>query len=623
MSNTSQEQIRIPICGIFGHVDSGKTSFLSKLKSYETIEAGGITQGVSSIFIPIDKMKSVCEKVEDLKQVFSKEKGDTTDFEIKITGVLFIDTPGHEEFSNFRSKASEICDLAIVIIDIEKGVEKQTADSIQMLKAKKIPFIIVLTKLDKIHNWISTETSSLKKSLKEQTSETINMLNIQIEDVKHELSKQEVNAEFYFKNKTPAKTYSIIPVSNTSGEGFNDMINFVIYIVQNFMSKKLILGPKSKMFIMEKTFEKQLGWTINVILSNGTIKVGDDFIIHTSNGPISSVIRSIIGLKFNESKRKYVRAYQTNVSASDSVVIFAPELENVITGEFAHTYSSNEEYKKYLAEFESKEIKESFVDSIKTDKPGFYLFSSTKDEFEAGYHVFKSSDITISNGSVGHLNERAIDMFEIYANKLNSTLEENKILIYYTSESKKPSKFSDLEEYAKKKGIKIVFNEVIYKLVEQFKELKDNLVCKRKEQLKKDGHVFLPLEMKLLKQHVYIKGGSTNILCGFKIVGGKVNVGAEIISVNPKNPSEIQVLGKVMHMEKNHKEINEALKNNEVCIRLENLNHLTFSKHFDETSWFFSNINRTKLEILKRDFKSDLSKDEWLLTARIVKLLGV
>ena len=127
-----------------------------------------------------------------------------------------------------------------------------------MLKAKKIPFIIVLTKLDKIHNWISTETSSLKKSLKEQTSETINMLNIQIEDVKHELSKQEVNAEFYFKNKTPAKTYSIIPVSNTSGEGFNDMINFVIYIVQNFMGKKLILGPKSKMFIMEKTFEKQL-----------------------------------------------------------------------------------------------------------------------------------------------------------------------------------------------------------------------------------------------------------------------------------------------------------------------------------------------------------------------------
>lgn len=620
--NQEQEQLRIPICGIFGHVDSGKTSFLSKLKSYETIEAGGITQGVSSIFISIEKMKSLCEKVEDLKQLFTKKtkkKVDSSNFEIKIPGVLFIDTPGHEAFNNFRLKASDICDLAIIIIDIEKGVEKQASDSIQMLKAKKIPFIILLTKLDKIYNWNSINTSNLNKSLKEQSSETINMFNVQIEDVKYELSKYEISAELYFKNKTPAQTYSIIPISNKSGEGFNDMINFVIYIIQNFMEKKLVLDVKTQMFVMEKTFDKQLGWTINVILSNGTLNVGDNFIIQTSNGPISSVIRSIIGLNFDKSKKKYIHTYQTKVSASNSVIIFAPELKNVITGEFAHTYSSNEEYKKYLTQFENKELKESFVDSIKTDKPGFYLFSSTEDEFEAGYNVFKSNDITISNGSIGSLNKRIVDMFEIYINKLNLDLEEYKILIYYTSENNKVPNFLELEEYAKKKGIKLIFNDVIYKLLDQFKSLKDNLINNRKETLKKEGRVYLPLEMKLLKQHVYMKGGSANILSGFKILQGKVNVGTEIISINPKNPSEIHVLGKIMNMEKNHKEINEAFKNDEVCIRLENLNHLNFPKHFNETSWFFSNINRTRLEILKRDFKTELTKEDWLLTARIIK----
>jgi translation initiation factor 5B len=417
---TLQNQLRVPICGIFGHVDSGKTSFLSKLKSLETVEAGGITQGISSIFISIDKMKSLCDQVQDLAQIFSKDKSDQTDkdnFEIKINGVLFIDTPGHEAFQNFREKASDICDLAIVIIDIEKGVESQTLSSIQMLKIKKIPFIIVLTKLDKVVDWINTDTFSLKKALKEQPISAINTLNVHMEDIKYDLGKHDINAEFYFKNKTPSKTYSIIPVSNMSGEGFNDMINFIIYIVQNFMEKKLVLDPTPKIFVIDKVFDKHLGWTIHVILSNGSIKVGDKLLIQSTGShakPISSVIRSIIGLGFDPTKKKYIRSYLPNVSASDSVVIFAPDLENAITGDFAYQYNSDEEYKQLMTQFEGKEIKESLISKINTGKLGYYLFTSTEDEFDAGYQVFKSNDIVISNGSYGPLNEKAIDMFEIY-----------------------------------------------------------------------------------------------------------------------------------------------------------------------------------------------------------------
>lgn len=620
MNILTQEQIRAPICGIFGHVDSGKTSFLSKLKSCETIEAGGITQGIPSVFISIDKIKSMCEKVEDLKQIYAKEKGKSTDFEIKIPGVLFIDTPGHEAFHHFRNKASDICDLAIVIIDIEKGVEKQTLTSLQMLKTKKIPFIIVLTKLDKIYNWNTTETSNLKKSLKHQSAETINMLNSHIADVKYELSKCEINSEFYFSNKSPAKTYSIIPVSNTTMEGYNDMVNFVIYIIQNFMGKKLILEPKPKIFIMEKSFDKKLGWVLNVILSNGSIKVGDNLLVQTPNGPIKSVIRSIIGSNFNEGSKKYIKTYVSNISASNSVTIFAPGLEDAITGEFTFTYTSNEECNKYLEQLENKEIKESFIDKIKTDKLGFYLFTSTEDEFEAGYQVFTTSDVTISNGSFGVLNERAIDMFSIFASNLETDLDEYKILIYYTD--KKSPKFNELEKYAEKYNIKIIHNEVIYKLVERFKELRLDVINKRKEHLKKTGQVFLPLEMKLLKEHVYMKGGNKNILCGFKICEGKVNIGTEIIGVNPKKPTEFRVLGKVLNMQKNSVDTVEASKGDEICIRLENPNHLTFSRDFSDTYSYFSNIDRPKLELLKRDFKSDLTKDNWLLVAKIAKLLN-
>lgn len=612
---TIENKQRAPICGIFGHVDSGKTSFLSKLKSYDTVESGGITQGLSSIFISIDKIKGVCDKIEDIKS--------NENFEVGVPGILFIDTPGHEAFKNFRIKACDICDIAIVIIDIEKGIEEQTIDSIQLLKQNKIPFIIVLTKLDKTYEWQTTNTFSLKKSLKEQTTTAISILTGQIEDIKYELSKYDINSEFYFKNKTPGKTYSIIPVSNISGEGFNDLINFMIYIIQNFMTKKLIFEQKPKMFIMEKTFDKQLGWTLNVILSNGIVNVGDNLLIQTTNGPIKSVIRNIIGLKYDDTKNKYTRQYQSTGIASDSLIIFAPELENSLTGEFMNVFYTNEEYEQQIIEFNKKEIRLSFIESIKTDSSGYYLHTSTEDEFEAGYNVFKTNEIVISNGSCGPLTEKTIDKFEIYLTKQKDLLEEYKVLLYYTNESKKSNKFVAVEEYAKKKNIKILYNDVIYKLVEELKTTKKTIVDNRKDKMKKEGLIQYPVELKLLKQFLFVKGGNNNILAGFKVIEGSIVKGTEIIAINTKNPSEIHILGKVLTMEKNHKDVETGNKMDELCIKLENPNHLLYGKHFDDSYIFYSNITRPILELLKRDFKTDLSKTDWLLIAKMIKLTKI
>lgn len=636
MDNLNSDLLRAPICGIFGHVDSGKTSFLSKLKSFETVEAGGITQGVSSIFISIDKIKSLSEKLIDLKEVFAgskNESNNSTQLEIKIPGVLFIDTPGHEAFSNFRKTAAEICDMAIVIIDIENGVENQTSESIKMLKEKKIPFIVVLTKLDKVYNWETTNTTILRKALKDQSYETTNALMGLIDGVKYELNKIDVSSEFYFKNKTPAKIYSIIPVSNISGEGFNDLINFMIFIIQNFMAKKLThnLESKPKLFVMDKFFDKNLGWTINAILSNGLVKTSQQMILNTPNGPVKSVIRSIIGLKWDETKAKFVRCYQNEMLASASINIFAPNLENVTPGLFLHTYDTEDESEKIIQSLEVVEVKKSIIDEIKSNEPGHFMFTSTESEFEAGYQVLKASNIKINNGAYGPLTEKSIDMFELQLENNNyyEKLEEHRIMLYYTSGAKKAKNFEHLVEYAKDKNINLIFNEVIYKLVDEFNELKNKITNKRKEQFIKEGKVQIPVELKLLKQYIFMKGGSNSgsksgseILCGFKVLGGKINVGTEIICTGP-NKKESVVLGKVIKMEKNHKEISEGKKNDEICIKFDNPNGLIYQRHWDENDNYFANITRPGLELLKRDFKSDLSKDDWLLTAKIVKSLGV
>lgn len=639
--------LRSPICGIFGHVDSGKTSFLSKLKSFETVEAGGITQGISSVFIPMDKIKLMCKKIIDLKEIYNvKESNSTHEFEIKIPGILFIDTPGHEAFSNFRQKATDICDLGIIIIDIEKGVEPQAVESIQMLILKHVPFIVVLTKLDKVSGWEIIDTPNLRQSIKNQSSETMTTLNMMIEDIKYELSKSQISAEFYFKNKTPRKNVSIIPVSNKSGEGFNDLVNYLIFITQNFMENRLTPTEKVKGFVMDKSFDKTLGWTCNIILASGNLKCSDNLVITTMDGPVKSVIRNMIGLQFDKSKNRFIRSYYTEQEAACSITLFAPNLENIIIGSYINIYTTSDEYDEICKKIDQTEIKTSFISKIRKEsldkkELGFYLFASNEDEFEAGYQVFHTNTIPIINGSCGPLTEKEIDMFEIYINKfikthnLNNSINgknsrekpfienllEYKTILYYTSADRKPSNYNQLIEYAKSKEITILFNDVIYRLIDDFQNLRDNILKSRQELYLKESFVMAPTELKLLKQHVYLKGGTSAFVIGFKVIEGTLYVGTNIVCV--KSNKQIINLGHVISIEKTKEKVDLADKNTEVCIKIDNPDHYSWQKDFTEKDVFITGMTRESLELMKRDFRTKLSKNDWILTVKIVKILGI
>ena len=99
-------------------------------------EAGGITQTIGSSFVPIEHIREVTKSI---KGKFSVEHN--------IPGVLIVDTPGHSAFSSMRDRGSSLCDIAILVVDINKGIQPQTEESIKMLKEKKVPFVIALLRL--------------------------------------------------------------------------------------------------------------------------------------------------------------------------------------------------------------------------------------------------------------------------------------------------------------------------------------------------------------------------------------------------------------------------------------------------------------------------------------------
>ena len=227
----SKDDLRSPICCILGHVDTGKTKLLDKIRqtNVQEGEAGGITQQIGATYFPVDALR---KKTQVVNQDGS--------FEFKVPGLLVIDTPGHESFTNLRSRGSSLCNIAILVVDIMHGLEPQTLESMRLLRDRKTPFVVALNKIDRLFGWKKIDNNGFRESLAKQTKGCQDEFRDRLNQTKLAFAEQGFNSELYYENKSMARFVSLVPTSAHTGEGIPDILKLLVQLTQERMANSLM-----------------------------------------------------------------------------------------------------------------------------------------------------------------------------------------------------------------------------------------------------------------------------------------------------------------------------------------------------------------------------------------------
>lgn len=214
--------------------------------------------------------------------------------QLKIPGLLIIDTPGHESFSNLRSRGSSLCDIAILVVDIMHGLEPQTIESLNLLKSRRTPFIVALNKIDRLYDWQTMNRKDVRDIIKGQAANTQLEFEQRTKEVKVQFAEQGMNAALFYENPDPRSYVSLIPTSAVTGEGMGNLLALIVESCQSMLAKRLMYSEELQATVLEVKAIPGLGTTIDCILINGALREGDTMIVAGTDGPIVTQIRSLL-----------------------------------------------------------------------------------------------------------------------------------------------------------------------------------------------------------------------------------------------------------------------------------------------------------------------------------------
>lgn len=465
MAARSKDDLRSPICCILGHVDTGKTKLLDKIRqtNVQEGEAGGITQQIGATYFPVDALR---KKTHVVNQDES--------FKFNVPGLLVIDTPGHESFTNLRSRGSSLCNIAILVVDIMHGLEPQTLESMRLLRDRKTPFIVALNKIDRLYGWSRIDNNGFQDSLAMQKKSVQGEFERRLTETKLAFAEQGFNSELFYENKNLAKNVSLVPTSAHTGEGIPDMLKLIIKLTQERMTNALMYLTEVEATILEVKVVEGLGTTIDVILSNGILREGDRIVLCGLNGPISTNIRALLTpAEMKELRVKSAYVHNKEVKAALGVKISANDLEHAIAGSRLLVVGPDDD-EEDLEEEVMGDL-ENLLGKVSKTGRGVSVQASTLGSLEALLEFLRVSKIPVANISIGPVYKRDV----MQAGVMLEKSKEYAVMLCFDVKVDK-----EAQAYADEVGVKIFTADIIYHLFDDFKKHMAQLAEQRKEESK-------------------------------------------------------------------------------------------------------------------------------------------
>jgi len=518
----SKDNLRSPICCILGHVDTGKTKLLDKIRqtNVQEGEAGGITQQIGATYFPV-------EALQQKTAVVNKDGK----FEFKVPGLLVIDTPGHESFSNLRSRGSSLCNIAILVVDIMHGLEPQTLESMRLLRDRKTPFIVALNKIDRLYGWKKIDNNGFEDSLKMQNKGVQNEFRTRLEATKLAFAEQGFNSELFYENKSLARNVSLVPTSAHTGEGVPDMLKLLTSLSQERMTNSLMYLSEVECTVLEVKVIEGLGTTIDVVLSNGILREGDRIVMCGLNGPITTNIRALLTpAPLKELRLKSAYVHNKEVKAALGVKIAANDLENAIAGSRLMVVGPDDDEEDLEEEVMSD--LENLLSKVSTDARGVSVQASTLGSLEALLEFLRVSKIPVANISIGPVYKRDVMM----AGTMLEKEPEYAVMLCFDVKVDK-----DAAAYAAEVGVKIFTADIIYHLFDDFTKHRAELIEKKKEDSK------LLAVFPCVIQPVAVFNKTDPIVIGVDVIEGSLRMHTPLAAIrtNAAGDREVIDIGRV------------------------------------------------------------------------------
>ncbi|KAM6439744.1 eukaryotic translation initiation factor 5B [Rhynochetos jubatus] len=597
--NTNIEKLRAPVICVLGHVDTGKTKILDKLRHthVQDSEAGGITQQIGATNVPLEAINEQTKMVKN----FDREN-------IKIPGMLIIDTPGHESFSNLRNRGSSLCDIAILVVDIMHGLEPQTIESINLLKSKKCPFIVALNKIDRLYDWKKSPDTDVAVTLKKQKKNTKDEFEERAKAIIVEFAKQGLNAALFYENKDPRTFVSLVPTSAHTGDGMGSLIALLVELTQTMLTKRLAECQELRAQVMEVKALPGMGTTIDVILINGRLKEGDTIIVPGVEGPIVTQIRGLLlppPMKELRVKNQYEK--HKEVVAAQGVKILGKDLEKTLAG-LPLLVAYKEDEVPVLKDELIHELKQT-LNAIKLEEKGVYVQASTLGSLEALLEFLKTSEVPYSGINIGPVHKKDV----MKASVMLEHDPQYAVILAFDVRIER-----DAQEMADSLGVRIFSAEIIYHLFDAFTKYRQDYKKQKQEEFK---HIAVfPCKMKILPQFIF--NSRDPIVMGVVVEAGQVKQGTPMC-VPSKNFVDI---GIVTSIEINHKPVEVAKKGQEVCVKIEPIpgeSPKMYGRHFEATDILVSKISRQSIDALKDWFRDEMQKSDWQLIVELKKVFEI